>query len=196
MADGLKVTRKKEIDPVDQGIVSVVKVHALTGNMQEAPIVETPTVPSGPTATRPQDPPLFSAPPAPPPAAPSSAPPQTGASPMGFFKTPGATPPATQDESKSWERLVDEAEETRAETPPPSEKPAIFKTPTAQPPVMPPAAPPTTPPPAAAAPATPAQPKQPKLPKEIQDIIEAAAKASGKEIFKDEKDESGIDAAE
>lgn len=115
---------------------------------------------------------------------------------MGFFKTPGATPPAAQDESKSWERLVDEAEETRAETPPPSEKPAIFKTPTAQPPVMPPAAPPTTPPPAAAAPATPAQPKQPKLPKEIQDIIEAAAKASGKEIFKDEKDESGIDAAE
>jgi hypothetical protein len=115
---------------------------------------------------------------------------------MGFFKAPGATPPSAKDESKSWERLVDEAEETRAETPSASEKPAIFKALPAQPPVTPPAEPPATPPPAAAAPSTPAQPKQPKLPKEIQDIIEAAAKASGKEIFKDEKDESGIDAAE
>ncbi|MBP7722684.1 MAG: TraM recognition domain-containing protein [Alphaproteobacteria bacterium] len=197
MADGLKVTRKKEIDPVDQGIVSVVKVHALTGNMQEAPTVETPAASSGPAATRPQDPPLFSAPPTPPPAAlPATPPAQTSGNPMGFFKAPGATPPSAKDESKSWERLVDEAEETRAETPSASEKPAIFKALPAQPPVTPPAEPPATPPPAAAAPSTPAQPKQPKLPKEIQDIIEAAAKASGKEIFKDEKDESGIDAAE
>ena len=49
-------------------------------------------------------------------------------------------------------------------------------------------------------PATPQQPAKPKLPKELQDIIDAAAKASRKELFKDEtkseKDESGIDAAE
>jgi hypothetical protein len=156
MADGLKVTRKKEIDPVDQGIVSVVKVHALTGNMQEAPTVETPAASSGPAATRPQDPPLFSAPPTPPPAAlPATPPAQTSGNPMGFFKAPGATPPSAKDESKSWERLVDEAEETRAETPSASEKPAIFKALPAQPPVTPPAEPPATPPPAAAAPSTP-----------------------------------------
>lgn len=195
MAEGFKITRKKQIDPVDQGIVSVVKVHALTGNMQEAPTVETPAALIGPTATRPQDPPLSSTPPVPPPVAmPPAAPPaQTGTSnPMGFFKAPGATP---KDESKSWEKLMGEAEETRAETP--VEPPAIFKAPSAtQPPAPSPAEPPPPPPAAAAPPAAPAQPKQPKLPKEIQDIIEAAAKASRKQIFKDEKDESGIDATE
>ncbi len=101
---------------------------------------------------------------------------------MGFSKAPGAQPSAAPaDENKSWNNIVkksdDEKEDKKTQAP---VKPAEAPRPL-----------PVSPPPAAAA-----SPAQPRLPKEIQDIIEAAAKASRKEIFKDEKDESGIDAAE
>ena len=171
LKEGFKITKKKNINPVDLGIAAIVKLYALTGSLQEAPAVETKAPPATTPvlATKPQassplgtlqstsspkkDPPLSSPPPTMPPQTAGQSG-QTGAAgPMGFFKTPGTTnPPAGQ--------------------------------PGAQPEKTQPAA------------QTPAQPEKPKLPKEIQDIIDAAAKASRKEIFKDEKDESGIDAAE
>ncbi len=214
LREGFKVIKKKGVNPVDAGIAALIKVHSLTGSLDVTPPVETKTTtetvggtaptappilatkPQGtppPVATRPADPPLTTTPP---PAIPLAQ--QTGAAgPMGFFKPPGtpsttpppAAPPA-DGEKKTWDQLTGEAQQTRAETPqapPPPVTPTTTLPVAAQQPPAPPAAPP---------PLTSQEPKKPQLPKEIQDIIDAAAKASRKELFKDEKDESGIDAAE
>lgn len=181
LTEGYKIIKKPGVDPLDAGIAALIQVHALTGSLDVAPVVQTPAA-AAPTTTPPltatkpgavtppptapdrkPDPPIFSAPPpaaAPPPAQPTST---TG--PMGFFKAP---------ENK---------DTPTPQTPPPAQQ----QTPVAAP-VQPPAQQPAG--------ATPTEPTQPKLPKEIQDIIDAAANASRKELFKDEKDQSDVNAKE
>ncbi|MGB4057841.1 MAG: TraM recognition domain-containing protein [Alphaproteobacteria bacterium] len=181
LTEGYKIIKKPGVDPLDAGIAALIQVHALTGSLDVAPVVQTPAA-AAPTTTPPltatkpgavtppptapdrkPDPPIFSAPPptaAPPPAQPTST---TG--PMGFFKAP-------------------ENKDTQTpQTPPPAQQQT-------------PAAAPVQPPSQQPAGATPTEPAQQKLPKEIQDIIDAAANASRKELFKDEKDQSDVNAKE
>lgn len=182
LVDGYKV-KKSNVNPIDLGIAALIKVYGLSNDLENLPPLTSPQTSMPPIAPPRADPPIFSAPPQQAPAAPETPLPNSS-SPMGFFKSPAReddAPPSTPPQApKSWEQLAREAEQTRQETSaiPPAEN------------IAPPA------PPVAATPAAPPTPKKPQLPKEIQDIIDAAAKASRKELFKDEKGESGIDAAE
>ncbi len=176
LGEGFRINRKAGINPVDLGIASIVQVHALTGNI-DAPVDTAPPASDGPVATKPQL------------ATPEAAPPQSTPPPSPFSAKP-KDPPISSPPAAAGPMGFFKAPGKETETPPPP--PAQKQEEQAQTPV-------------ASSPVTPAEPpvqqaRKPQLPKELQDIIDAAGKASRKELFKDEtkseKDESGIDAAE
>ena len=183
LGEGFRINRKAETNPVDLGIAAIVQVHALTGSI-DVPADAAAPADTGPTATKPQmaTPPASQQPAAP--ASPFSAKPQD---PPPLSSPPPAAAQPAQNTGGGPMGFF-KAPGSSPETPPPA--PVQKQEEQAPPPVK------ATPVP----PATPQQPAKPKLPKELQDIIDAAAKASRKELFKDEtkseKDESGIDAAE
>ncbi|MEM7650968.1 MAG: TraM recognition domain-containing protein [Pseudomonadota bacterium] len=119
---------------------------------------------------------------APPPASDTKA--QAQPSPLASLAKPKTDTPDTS--STSTPPAAPPAKEPAKETPPQAAQPP------AAPPVQQPNQPPEQPPARPAA----EKPKQPKLPKEIQDIIENAAKDARKNLFKDDADDGGIDAAE
>lgn len=190
---------KKEIDPVDRGIMALVEVHAIHNKIEAAPPATEAKPPAQPTQAQPPAP--ATTPAAPPPAAtPPAAPAQpedkkteTGGNPMGFFgggqesapqkpETPATPaqpqPPAETETAKSYQDMTG--------TPPPASPPSA----PAQPPAA--ATPPEPQQPQAQEP-PPTAPAKPQLPREIQDIIDAAATNTRKALFKDDED---IDAAE
>lgn len=167
LAEGFKMGRKPGINPVDAGIAALVKVHALTGSLDEPdtaadPIVPAKAPPPPLTSTTPLPiaekpiPPLTSTTP-PPPAAPQQ-PASTGTGPMSFFKSPGGETPA--------------AAPVQQPTQPPATATPVVEAPPQ--PVTPPA---------------PKAPEAPKLPQEIQEIIDSAAKDAGKKLIKDDSNE-------
>lgn len=189
MAEGFR--KFKSATPVEQGISSIVEVHAMNNTIEaaeappaaEAAPAAAPEAPAAPpTATAPTTPPA--APEAPP--AVAEPPKEASGGPMGFFSkdpsdndTTAPPPPAKGAEPQSWEQIASESEPS---TTPPSVSPTTGEPAAAQPAPQP-------------APAAPEQPKptKAKLPKEIEDIIEAASKNAKKSIFKGDED---IDAAE
>ena len=165
LGEGFRINRKAGINPVDLGIASIVQVHALTGNI-DAPVDTAPPASDGPVATKPQL------------ATPEAAPPQSTPPPSPFSAKP-KDPPISSPPAAAGPMGFFKAPGKETETPPPP--PAQKQEEQAQTPV-------------ASSPVTPAEPpvqqaRKPQLPKELQDIIDAAGKAS-------RKDESGIDAAE
>jgi len=211
---------KKEIDPVDRGIMAMVQVHAINNKIEAPPKKAAATGGAAPASTPPaQEPKKPAASPIPTgniqkpaaTAAPPTAPPvqeqkpaasggtgdQAQGNPMGFFgsgdKTatpPPTAPPTTPPAQATTPPAAPPPQEQKPVTPPP----AAATPPPAQPPAQPPAAPPQQPPvEQPAAKETP--PAKPVLPKEIQDIIDKAAEENAKKLFSG-KDSENIDAAE
>jgi intracellular multiplication protein IcmO len=159
LAEGFKMGEKPGINPVDAGIAALVKVHALTGSLDDEPskagdaiVPEKPSAPmlgtpaaDSPVAQKPQAPQFFTPPPA---KTDQGTAPATGSGPMSFF-TPGKQ--ASNEPSSPGTPAAD--------IPKPVQPPPVQKS------------------------------ESPKLPPEIQNIIDAAAKDARKSIIKDEKDE-------
>ncbi len=200
---------KKDIDPVDRGIMAMVQVHAINNKLEappakaagaagsKSPATGNAAKPNAakPNAAKPPASPIPTGnaqkPATPPPA--QSAPPASGDSggnPMGFFgagdKKPAATPPPAAATTPPTEQ--------KPATPPPAQAAPPQQPPTQQPPAAPPAQTPPTEQPAAKQPEE-ALPAKPQLPKEIQDIIDKAAEENAKKLFTG-KDSENIDAAE
>ena len=201
LAEGFR--KFKNATPIEQGIASIVEVHAINNKIEAAEAAPAttdkttaPIAAAQPVQTQETPPPL------PPPTGTekpteqtTEQPKESGGGPMGFFsKAPGDNdktappPPAKGSEAQSpqsWEQIA--SEDTPSSTPP-SVSPSTQATP-------PPQAEPQQQPTAQPATATPEKPQSKKatLPKEIEEIIKAAAQNTKKAIFKGDED---IDASE
>ena len=178
---------KKEINPVDRGIMSLVEVHAIDNKLEAPPAKPPATPPAAKTETAPT----------PPPAAPPTTAPKTEAPQPPKTETPPAAAGNPQGNPmgffSSGDKTEKPTEEAAAPATPPPAKPAA-ETPPAAPPDQKSEAPPTPPP--EKPPETAKPPSKPELPKELRDIIDAAGKEAKKKLFKNDADDGGVDAAE
>ncbi len=175
LAEGYKLGRKAGVSPVDAGIAGLIQALALSGSLDSA-------------AETSKGPPIAASRPAAPTVTPSAF---GDDSPLAM--KPFVPPPVKEEKQGipgAPMSFFSPKKEDGAEAPPPPPAAPVKKDPPLQ------SAPETPPPATPVPPAQPAAPEQPKLPKEIQDIIDKAARETRKAIFKNEKDESDIDAAE
>ncbi len=213
LVEGFKKFEKTDATPVEQGIASIVEVHAINNKIEPAEAKP----PEAPQATAPQSAaPQASAPQKPQAAAPE-APPLQQKPDLGPVKKPPIVeaPPVVKTETQAGTSSAgpmgffskDDKTETNEENAKPlpisetKDKPAE----NTQAPETPPATQEQTAPPAQESDSemTPSEAKKPaesqakKLPKEIEDIIEAASKEAQKSIFPNKtKGSEDIDAAE
>ena len=195
---------KKDINPVDRGIMAMVQVHAINNKLDAPPAKAAggaaAKAPAGQVA-KPQNADKPAAKPAASPIPTGNAQKPAAATPPPAAPPAQTPPPTTPPAGESGNPMgffgADDKKPAAPPTPPPqAEKPVAPPTPPAQPPTAPPAAPPAQTPaeqPAAKQPEQP--PAKPQLPKEIQDIIDKAAEENAKKLFTG-KDSENIDAAE
>lgn len=178
---GFKLGHSKKVNPIDAGIAALVSLQALSSPLETQPAT-TPPLSAIPAKAVTAEPPQQGQPAAPPlvakkPASTAQVPPSE----IPPVSPPQAVvPPAPPMAFFSSKKPEAEAEKPTAVAPSPA-------------PTQPPATPPLS---QLISNVPQAQSTGPRLPKEIQDIIDAAAKETRAALFKDEKDETDIDAAE